>query len=115
MKTLELTEPGDALRSYMHIEESTDTIHFTEVMPGEQVQQILDLNHDQRMAGPPSMVEGRHVARIPITTRTMWRKEWEQHYRHDMSWMTFVAKKFAHPDFSLLLTGAKRGGIVHRR
>lgn len=115
MKVLELTDPGDAVPSFAHFDEADNKVHFTEVMPAKQVQEILDLNHAQRMEGPPKGIEGRHVARIPVTMRTMWRKEWETRYSHGMSWQEFLAKKFAHPDFSLLLTGAKRGGIVHRR
>lgn len=111
MKKVLLSHTG-AVVSEMHVEENTNTLHFTETMPGEVVGQILDANHEKRRDGHNKKAEGRHVASMPSTLWWSWKKEWKANASNAMTWQEFLVKKLNDPHYAHLRTWGTSGGLV---
>lgn len=74
-----------------------------EVMPGRHVQAILDSTQRLRSAPPPAKRLGSMAARVPMTLRNEWRKEWKKtRGSHGLKWGEYLVMKLNSADFKFL-------------
>jgi hypothetical protein len=92
--------------TYTELRVSDDEIISRDVMPGQYVQNILDVNSRFRAEGrqPNRNAHGRLAASIPLPIYTEWRKSWMTKYKDDWSWKTYLTMKINSRDYSHLKT-----------
>lgn len=83
-----------------------DEIIFTDTMPGDIVQKILDENAAVQTAGlSKTGPNGAGVigARIPLPMYMAWQKEWREKYKLYMKWHVFLKRRLNSNEFSKLV------------
>lgn len=86
-----------------------DLVVTREVMPARHVQTILDSTQRLRSEHLPEKRLGSMAARVPVTLRNEWRKEWRKtRGDHGMRWGDYLVMKINSTDFAKLRAQDKR-------
>ena len=102
-----LSVNSGGVENWAFYDDDTRSLYCMDVQRGHVNQRILDANEDWRKAerlGDLPKRQGRHIARIPITIWTNWRREWMSMYRDMMHWQTFELIRLHDPANKKFLT-----------
>lgn len=81
---------------------------FRDVLPGSEVDRILERNQRARNDGINTKAHGRLAATVPAPHWYKWRRDWLDNASKMMSWPEYRARKLNDREFSKFRVGVDR-------